>query len=278
MVLSKEQEMRFSRQLVLPELGADGQQKLLRSKVLVIGAGGLGSPAILYLAAAGVGTIGIADHDSVDLSNLQRQILHRSKDVGTAKTRSAEAAVRERDPDTAVRLHEGKMTAANIREAVRQYDFILDCTDRFPTKFLINDACVLEGKPYSHAGVVRFGGQAMTYVPGQGPCLRCLLGGVPPKEEVPSCAQTGVLGAAAGVIGSIQALEAVKYLIGAGRLLTGRILQFDGLAMRFHTTAPVPPNPDCRICGSRASRSLSDFRAEYEEEEKGELSCRTTMH
>lgn len=239
---------------------------MIHSKVLVIGAGGLGSVAMLYLAAAGVGTIGIADYDCVDLSNLQRQIIHRTPAVGTEKILSAERAIKDLNPDVTVCLHNEKMTVHNIQNIIQQYDFILDCTDRFESKFLINDACVLSKKPYSHAGVVRFEGQVMTYVPGQGPCLRCLLGGVPPREDTPTCSQTGVLGAVVGVIGSIQALEAIKYLLGIGDLLVGKILQFDGLHVQSRISNIAHSDPDCGVCGNHPTiLSLTDNQAEYEE-------------
>ena len=264
MDLTSDYARRYARHFVLREIGPKGQERLLSSKVLVIGAGGLGSAAGLYLAAAGVGTIGIADYDAVDLSNLQRQIIHRTDSVGTAKTASAARAIRELNPEAAVRIYEGRMTAENIQGVIESYDFILDCTDRFESKFLINDACVLSKKPYCHAGVVRFGGQAMTYVPGKGPCLRCLLGGVPSPEESAACAQVGVLGAMVGIIGSVQALEAVKYLLGIGELLTGKVLRFDGLGMDVRVTAIPHADPDCAVCGTHPTiRSLGDNAGEY---------------
>lgn len=266
MVLSEAQAERYSRHFVLREIGLSGQKRLLQSKVLVIGAGALGSSALMYLAAAGVGVIGIADYDRVDLSNLQRQIVHTVKTVGDEKTHSARQAIQERNPDVTVQLHDERMTPDNIQSVIQQYDFILDCTDRFESKFLINDACVLSRKPYSHAGAVRFEGQVMTYVPGQGPCLRCLLGSVPPWEDTVTCSQAGVLGAVTGVIGSLQALEAVKYLLGIGDLLVGKVLAFDGLSMRFHVTEVKHADPGCGVCGEHPTiLSLADNRAEYEE-------------
>lgn len=266
MILTEAQAERYSRHFVLREIGVSGQKRLLQSKVLVIGAGALGSSALMYLAAAGVGTLGIADYDRVDLSNLQRQIIHSVKTVGMEKTRSAELAIRERNPDISLQLHHEKMTPDNIQGVIEQYDFVLDCTDRFESKFLINDACVLSGKPYSHAGAVRFEGQIMTYVPGQGPCLRCLLGSVPPWEDTVTCSQAGVLGAVTGVIGSLQALEAVKYLLGIGEMLVGKVLTFDGLTMRFHLAEIAHSDPDCAVCGGQPTiRSLAENREEYEE-------------
>ena len=256
---------RYDRHLVLREIGPQGQERLRASKVLLIGAGGLGSAAGLYLAAAGIGTIGIADYDAVDLSNLQRQIIHRMDSVGKAKTHSAARAIGELNPEVEVRIHEGRMTVENIQSVIEPYDFILDCTDRFESKFLVNDACVLSQKPYCHAGVVRFEGQVMTYVPGQGPCLRCLLGGVPAPTEAPTCAQVGVLGAMVGVIGSIQALEAVKVLLGIGEPLTGKVLRFDGLNMKTRVIDIPGTDPDCAVCGCHpAIRSLADNAGEYE--------------
>ena len=266
MILSEEQAQRYSRHFVLREIGVGGQKKLLQSKVLVIGAGGLGSSAIMQLAAAGVGVLGIADCDRVDLSNLQRQTIHRTKDVGTEKVLSAKRAVEELNPDVTVQLHGERMTTDNIQSVIEQYDFVLDCTDRFETKFLINDACVLSKKPYSHAGAVRFEGQAMTYVPDKKmPCLRCLLGSVPPLQDTVTCSQAGVLGAVTGVIGSVQAMEAVKFLLGKGELLTGRVLHFDGLAMRVRVTEIPHGDTHCAVCGdSPTILSLTDNREEYE--------------
>ena len=266
MILTEEQAERYSRHFVLREIGVSGQKKLLQSKVLVIGAGGLGSNAIMQLAAAGVGVLGIADCDRVDLSNLQRQTIHRTKDVGTEKVISAKRAVEELNPDVTVNLHPERMTVDNIRSVIEQYDFILDCTDRFETKFLINDACVLSKKPYSHAGAVRFEGQAVTYVPDKNlPCLRCLLGSVPPPEETLTCSQAGVLGAVTGVIGSVQAMEAVKFLLGKGELLTGKVLHFDGLAVRMRVSEIPNADKHCAVCGdSPTILSLADNREEYE--------------
>ena len=231
--------------------------------MLVIGAGGLGSPAILYLAAAGIGTLGIADFDAVDASNLQRQIIHTTEAIGTPKTLSAENAVKALNPDCMVKRYDVPLTPDNIMEIITEYDFILDCTDRFETKFLINDACVLARKPYVHAGVVRFEGQAMTYVPGKGPCLRCLMGDVP--HDAVTCKDVGVLGAAVGVLGSIQALEAVKYLTGAGDLLCGKILTFDGLTMNVRVHSISHAAPECAVCGNTPTiHSLADNRQDYQ--------------
>ena len=265
MAFTEDQLERYSRHFVLPEIGVSGQKRLLQSKVLVVGAGALGSAALMYLAAAGVGTIGIADYDKIELSNLQRQIIHTTDHVGTEKTESANKNMNAINPDVHVILHPVKLTPENIEKIISPYDFIIDGTDRFESKFLINDACVLSQKPYSHAGVVRFEGQVMTYVPNKGPCLRCLLGSVPPTSETMTCSQAGVLGAVTGILGSIQALEAIKYLLGIGNLLTGRILSFDGLKLDFHFTHITKASPQCSVCGENPTiLKLTDNKAEYE--------------
>lgn len=265
MNFSNNQRQRYARHLVLSELGEAGQSKLIAGKVLVIGAGATGGIALMYLAAAGIGTIGIADYDCVDLSNLQRQIIHSTENIGKSKLLSARESLLKINPDVNIILHNQKMTVDNITEVISDYDFVLDCTDHIKSKFLINDACVLEQKPYCHSGVVRFGGQVMTYIPGQGPCLRCLLEDIPSPEDSPSCSDVGVLGSVTGIIGSIQATEAIKYLSGSGRLLVGRILNIDALSMDFHTTTISHSSPDCRVCSSNPSiRSLFDNQSEYE--------------
>lgn len=230
-------------------MGAKGQKKLLNAKVLIIGAGGLGAPAAMYLAAAGVGTIGIADADDVDLSNLQRQIIHSTEDVGKPKVKSARESMERMNPDVKVNTHHMFVDAANIRELIREYDFIIDGTDNFPAKFLINDACVLEKKPFSHAGIIRFKGQLMTYVPGEGPCYRCVFKEPPPKDAVPTCKQAGVIGAMGGVIGSLQAMEAIKYIIGKGEILTGYLLTYDALTMEFRKVGLPRDTRRCAVCG-----------------------------
>ncbi len=252
MELSKEQNERYERNILIKEIGVKGQEKLLHSKVLVIGAGGLGSPAILYLACAGVGTIGIADHDSVDLSNLQRQIIHTEKAVKKSKVGSAKQAVLERNPNIQVITYEQCIDADNIMELMKDYDFILDATDNFSTKFLINDACVLAKKPFSHAGVIRFQGQTMTYVPEQGPCYRCIFEEPPKETIVPNCRQEGILGAVTGIIGSIQAMEAIKYLLNIGNLLTGYFLTYDGLTMEFRKIKLPNRTSSCPVCGNHS--------------------------
>ncbi|MBQ3692495.1 MAG: ThiF family adenylyltransferase [Clostridia bacterium] len=217
--------------------------------LIIIGAGGLGAPVAMYLAAAGVGTIGIADADEVDLSNLQRQIIHATKDVGKPKVISAKETMNEMNPDVTVNTYHTFVTSENIRELIQDYDFIIDGTDNFPAKFLINDACVMEKKPFSHAGIIRFKGQLMTYVPGEGPCYRCVFKNPPPKDAVPTCKQAGVVGAMGGVIGSLQAMEAIKFIVGQGELLTGNLLTYDALKMDFRKIK-LPHNTDnCPVCG-----------------------------
>ena len=247
MSFTNEQLDRYSRHLFLEEVGLSGQKKLQNASVLVIGAGGLGSPALMYLAAAGVGTIGVADADTVDLTNLQRQIAHTTADLGKPKVQSAAETIRALNPDVTVVTHETYVTADNIAELIAPYDFIIDGTDNFPAKYLINDACVMAGKPYSHAGILRFGGQLTTYVPGEGPCLRCMFAVPPPPELTPTCREAGVIGAMPGVVGSLQALEAIKYLTGAGELLVGKLLMVDTLSMEFHTVA-LPRDENCAVC------------------------------
>lgn len=259
MAFTNEQLERYSRHIILKEVGAKGQKKLLNAKVLIIGAGGLGSPVALYLAAAGVGTIGIADADDVDLSNLQRQVIHTTKDVGTPKVESAKKTMEEINPDVKVITYHTFVTSENILDLIKDYDFIIDGTDNFPAKFLINDACVMAKKPFSHAGIIRFQGQLMTYVPGKGPCYRCVFRNPPPKDAVPTCKQAGVIGAMGGVIGSLQAMEAIKYIIGKGDLLTGRLLTYDALKMEFHTIK-LPKDHHCAICGDNPTiHELIDY-------------------
>ncbi|WP_444659308.1 HesA/MoeB/ThiF family protein [Caproiciproducens sp. R2] len=248
MAFTNEQLERYSRHIILSEVGVKGQKKLLNAKVLIIGAGGLGAPAALYLAAAGVGTIGIADADEVDLSNLQRQVIHTTPDLGKAKVQSARETMEAINPDITVNTYRTFVSADNIMKLIADYDFIIDGTDNFPAKFLINDACVLAKKPFSHAGIIRFRGQLMTYVPGQGPCYRCVFKEPPPPDAVPTCRQAGVIGAMGGVIGSLQAMEAVKYIIGRGELLTGYLLTYDALKMEFRKIK-LPPAKDCAVCG-----------------------------
>lgn len=261
-MFTADQQERYSRHFVLSGVGVAGQEKLLRGKVLVAGAGGLGSPVLLYLAGAGVGTLGVADDDCVGLSNLQRQILHSTGAVGMEKLDSARNAIHALNPDVNVVLHRTRLTPENVRSIVAQYDVVVDATDRFASKLLINDACVLEGKPFIHAGVVQFSGQIMTYIPHRGPCLRCLMP-TDSEEEGMSCSEVGVLGAAVGVLGSLQAVEAVKCLLDLGRPLTGRMIFFNALTMEFETADFDRPNPCCPVCGKNpAARSKADRRDE----------------
>ncbi|WP_044974763.1 molybdopterin-synthase adenylyltransferase MoeB [Ruminococcus sp. HUN007] len=249
MGFTNEQIERYSRHIILKEVGAKGQKKLLNAKVMIIGAGGLGAPVAMYLAAAGVGTIGIADADEVDLSNLQRQIIHQTKDLGVPKVDSARETMEAMNPDVKVNTYHEFITSENILDIIKDYDFVIDATDNFPAKFLINDACVMAKKPFSHAGIIRFQGQLMTYVPGKGPCYRCVFKEPPPKDAVPTCKQAGVIGAMAGVIGSLQAMEAVKYIIGVGDLLTGYLLTYDALKMQFRKVKLPSDTHDCAVCG-----------------------------
>lgn len=248
MAFTDEQLERYSRHIILKEIGVKGQKKLLNGKVLIIGAGGLGAPAGLYLAAAGVGTIGIVDADNVDLSNLQRQVIHTTPDVGKAKVESAAETMKAINPDVNVITYKEYVTSANILDLIGDYDFIIDGTDNFPAKFLINDACVKAKKPFSHAGIIRFKGQLMTVIPGEGPCYRCAFKEPPPKDAVPTCKEAGVIGAMGGVIGSLQAMEAIKYLTGVGDLLVGSLLTYDALKMDFHKIKLPPRGCGCAIC------------------------------
>ncbi len=247
MEFTEEQLERYSRHIILQDVGVEGQHKIREGKVLIVGAGGLGAPAALYLAAAGVGTLGLVDADAVELSNLQRQVIHFTPDVGKAKVISAREKIQAANPDVQVIVYHKRAVAANIAEMVKDYDFILDGTDNFSAKFLINDACVLARKPFSHGGILRFDGQTMTYVPGSA-CYRCVFENPPPLNAVPSCSQAGILGAVAGMLGTIQAAEALKYLIGKGELLTNRLLIFNALSMSFRTVA-IKKNPRCPVCG-----------------------------
>ena len=240
---------RYSRHILLSEIGMEGQERILAGSVLIIGLGGLGSPLALYLAAAGVGTIGLADGDAVELSNLQRQIIHHVADIGSAKVESARRKVEAINPEVRVRLHPARIMADNMAEIIAGYDFIIDATDNFPAKFLINDACVLAGKPFSHGGILRFSGQSMTHLPGTA-CYRCMYPVVPDAKDTPTCGQAGVLGPVAGMLGTIQATEALKYLAGSTELLTNRLLTFDALKMVFESIT-VDRRADCPVCGER---------------------------
>ncbi|MBN1182628.1 MAG: ThiF family adenylyltransferase [Bacteroidales bacterium] len=250
MSLTETQIERYKRNIILNEVGIAGQEKLLVSKVLVIGAGGLGSPVLLYLAAIGVGTIGIIDGDSVDLTNLQRQIIHNTSDIGLEKVKSVKSKIRELNPDINVIAYHQLAKADNIRDIIRKYDFVIDCTDNFPAKFLINDACYFENKPFSHAGILNFYGQLLTVLPGKSTCYRCVFNSPPTPGQIPSGSQAGVLGVLPGVIGTLQATEAVKYLLNLGELLTDRLLTYDALKMSFRTIS-LTRNPECPLCGEK---------------------------
>jgi molybdopterin/thiamine biosynthesis adenylyltransferase len=259
MNLTETQIERYSRHIILPEVGGRGQERLLEGRVLLVGAGGLGSPAGLYLAAAGVGTIGVVDADVVDLSNLQRQVIHSTADLGTPKVDSAAAKMRAINPDVRVNVYRERLTAANALAILAEYDFVIDGTDNFAAKFLVADACHFAGKPYSHAGILRFDGQTMTVLPGRTACYRCVFGKPPPAGAVPSCSQAGVLGVLAGVMGTLQATEAIKFLLGQGRLLTDRLLVYGALDLRFREVS-VKQGPDCPLCGN--TPTITELRDE----------------
>jgi adenylyltransferase/sulfurtransferase len=250
MTLTPADLARYSRHLSLREIGVAGQEKLKAAKVLVIGAGGLGSPSILYLAAAGVGTIGIVDFDNVDISNLQRQVLFDTASVGEPKAEAASQRLRALNPDIKIVAHQLELRANNVREIFNSYDIVLDGTDRFATRYLTNDACVILGKPLVSAAIHRFEGQALTYVPNRGPCYRCLFPEPPTDGLVPNCAEAGVLGVLPGVLGTIQATEAIKLVTGIGQPLIGRLLTYDALEMRFDEFK-FTRREDCAVCGTR---------------------------
>jgi sulfur-carrier protein adenylyltransferase/sulfurtransferase len=259
--LSHAEVLRYSRHLLLPEVGISGQRKLKAARVLTIGAGGLGSPLSLYLAAAGVGTIGIVDFDAVDLTNLQRQIVHGTSTLGQPKLDSAEARLTDLNPNVRIEKHETRLSSHNALEIIREYDIVVDGTDNFPTRYLVNDACVLLGKPNVYGSIFRFEGQASVFFAEEGPCYRCLYSEPPPPGLVPSCAEGGVLGVLPGIIGSIQALETIKWIIGAGDSLVGRLVLFDALKLRFRELQ-LRKDPACPICGSNPSiRELIDYEA-----------------
>jgi sulfur-carrier protein adenylyltransferase/sulfurtransferase len=254
-----EQLIRYSRHFLLPEVGEDGQAKLLQAKVLMVGAGGLGSPSAYYLAAAGVGTLGIIDNDVVDISNLQRQILHANDRVGMPKVESAKKTLEGLNPDVKVIPYQAKLTSENIMEIIKDYDFVIDGCDNFPTRYLVNDACVLTGKPNVHGSIFQFEGQATVFYPGRGPCYRCLYPEPPPAEMAPSCAEAGVLGVLPGLIGVIEALEAVKLILGKGDTLVGRLLHFNTLTMEINTLK-LRRDPNCPMCGDNPTiHQLIDY-------------------
>ena len=256
--LSRDELLRYSRHLLLPDVALDGQRRLKAARVLLVGAGGLGSPAALYLAAAGVGTLGLVDFDIVDLSNLQRQILHGTNDVGRPKLESARERIADINPHVKVETHQTRLTSANALGILGEYDVIVDGTDNFATRYLVNDACVMIGKPNVYGSIFRFEGQASVFSTPDGPCYRCLFPKPPPPGLVPSCAEGGVLGVLPGLVGTIQATETLKLILGIGESLAGRLLLIDTLGMRFHTVR-VPRDPACPACGTRELTELIDY-------------------
>ncbi len=260
-VLSHEEILRYSRHLILPDVGLDGQKKLKAARVLLVGAGGLGSPAALYLAAAGVGTIGLVDFDVVDKTNLQRQILHGTSTVGTPKLESAAARIHDLNPNVRVELFETRLTSENALDIIREFDVVADGTDNFPTRYLVNDACVLLDKPNVYGSIFRFEGQASVFHATRGPCYRCLYSEPPPPGLVPSCAEGGVLGVLPGIIGSIQAMETIKLILRVGEPLIGRLVLFDALKLQFRELK-LEKDPDCPVCGSHPTiTALIDYEA-----------------
>ena len=247
MVLTPDQVNRYSRHIIMGDVGSKGQRNLLGAKALIIGAGGLGSPSAIYLALAGVGTIGIVDFDVVEISNLQRQILHHTSDIGRPKLESARDNIISYNPDTNVVLHEVRLESHNAREIISQYDLVINGADNFATRYLVNDACYLEGKPLVDGSILIFDGQATLFLPGQG-CYRCLFPEPPPPGLVPNCAEAGVLGALTGLVGSIQATEALKLILGIGESLVSRLLLIDALSMSFREVR-LKRNPSCPLCG-----------------------------
>ncbi len=261
MVLTNEEIYRYSRHLLIPEVGLSGQKKLKAASVLIVGVGGLGSPAALYLAAAGVGRIGLVDFDVVDESNLQRQILHGTSWVGKPKLASAKVRLLDLNPSITVETHETVLTSANAMDILKDYDIIIDGTDNFPTRYLLNDACVFLGKPLIYGSIFRFEGQVTVFDAKVGPCYRCLFPEPPPPGSVPSCAEGGVFGVLPGVIGAIQATEAIKLIIGQGKPLIGRLLLYDALNMSFEEVE-LRKNPACPVCGENPTiRELIDYEA-----------------
>ncbi len=258
--LSNEEVLRYSRHLIMPEVGMEGQLKLKAAKVLTIGAGGLGSPLALYLAAAGVGTIGIVDFDVVDFTNLQRQIIHATSDVGRKKLDSAEESIKAINPFVEVRKFETRLSSANALDIFRDFDIVVDGTDNFPTRYLVNDACVLSGKPNVYGSIFRFEGQASVLATKDGPCYRCWYPEPPPPGLVPSCAEGGVLGILPGLVGIIQATEAIKLILGKGQPLIGRVLLVDAMGMKFRELK-LRKNPDCPVCGTHPTvTKLIDYQ------------------
>ena len=256
--LEREELLRYGRHLLLPEVAIDGQRKLKAARVLIIGAGGLGSPAALYLAAAGVGTLGLVDFDIVEVTNLQRQLLHGTRDVGRPKLESARDRLHDANPNVKLELHPTRLTAANALTILREYDLVLDGTDNFATRYLVNDACVLLGKPNVYGSIFRFDGQASVFATGDGPCYRCIYPEPPPPGLVPSCAEGGVLGVLPGLVGTIQATEAIKLILGVGTTLTGRLLLVNALDAQFRSVT-VRRNPSCPVCSTHQIKELIDY-------------------
>ena len=254
------QVSRYSRHIIMPQVGSVGQRKLLDAKVLMVGAGGLGSPISIYLTLAGVGTVGLVDFDDVDVTNLQRQILHFNDDIGRPKVESAVETLKAYNPDTVVKVHEEPISSVNAMDIMEDYDIIVNGADNFPTRYLVNDAAYLSGKPLVDGSILLFDGQATTYLPGQG-CYRCLFPSPPPPGEVPSCAEAGVLGMLPGMVGTIQATEVVKLILGVGDSLSGKLLLIDALSMDFRTVK-IRRNPECPLCGDNPSvTELIDYVA-----------------
>lgn len=270
--LSPEQIERYSRQLILEEVGLHGQKKLLQGSVLVVGVGGLGSPAAYYLAAAGVGHLGLIDFDNVEVNNLQRQILFHTGDVGKGKAQAAAQALSDLNPDSQLTVYPERLNEKTALAVMDNYDFVIDATDGFANKYLVNDACFFAGKPFVHAGILRFEGQALTVFPGQTTCYRCLFPAPPPAGSVPSCAQAGILGVLGGFMGVLQASEAIKYLLGRGELLTDRLFYLDALRMHCHH-AHTSRNPACPLCGDQPTiTALSEEHLTCSAAETGDVS------
>jgi molybdopterin/thiamine biosynthesis adenylyltransferase len=259
MELSEEQIERYSRHIILPGIGGVGQKKLLNAKVLVTGCGGLGSPAAYYLAAVGVGRLGLVDSDNVELHNLQRQILHTTQNIGKPKVESAKEALNKLNPGVEIVTYQTRLTSKNILDIIKEYDIVIDASDNFPTRYLVNDACVLSNKPLIHAGVLMFSGQITTIIPYKSPCYRCIFPSPPPPGAVPSCQEAGILGVVPGVLGVLQATEAIKYILGIGELLVGKLLIFDALEMSFRKVN-IKRNRECELCGDNPKiRELIDY-------------------
>lgn len=262
---NEDELVRYDRQIILAQIGIEGQIKLKSAKVLIIGAGGLGAPAALYLAGSGIGQIGLMDADSVSISNLQRQIIFGEAMVNKNKAESAKCVLQSLNSSISINAYNEFLTPLNAEEIISKYDFIVDAADNFETKFLINDTCVLLEKPFCHAGILRFQGQVMTYVPNMGPCYRCIFQEIPDQSSIPNCSQAGIIGAMAGIIGSIQALETIKYFTGAGELLINKMFVLDGLSMHSRIAKFPNRNVNCRVCGHNADiKSVKDNQSEYQ--------------